>query len=151
MLYRKNNLDISTCNTCRAICACLDTSHYVRDSYLFSLVLGWQIVCRTCGRLFQTAAGLGRHTQSSQTCTRPVVAEEIISTRYRPTLDIGGLAAWQRRVKMATWVAGAWVILREDTSFLRASFVSTGFLVALDGSEDHKIRIPGVPQYNFRS
>ena len=45
-------------------------------------------MCRTCGRLFQTAAGLGRHTQSSQTCARPVVAEEIISTRYRPTIDM---------------------------------------------------------------
>ena len=61
----------------------------------------------------------------------------------------GGLEAWQRRVKMATWVAVAWTLLREDAAFLRSSFVSTGWLIAQDGSENHLPKIPGVPNYDF--
>ncbi len=46
-------------------------------------------------------------------------------------------------MKMADWVAAAWAIAREDleSDFLRAAFVSTGFLVAKDGSENHRIKI----------
>ena len=62
----------------------------------------------------------------------------------------GGLKAWQRRVKMATWVACAWSILKEDSQFLRSAFVSTGFLIARDGSEDHLIKLAGVPDYSFQ-
>jgi hypothetical protein len=39
---------------------------------------------------------------------------------------LGGLHQWQRRVKMAMWLAAAWTILREKAAFLRQSFVSTG-------------------------
>ena len=44
-------------------------------------------------------------------------------------------------MKMAHWVAAAWAIVREEADFLRAAFVSTGFLVAKDGSENHLIKI----------
>lgn len=63
--------------------------------------------------------------------------------------DLGGLQCWQRRVKMATWLAVAWSIVRADAPFLRAAFVSTGFLTAKDGSEDYKIKIPTVPDYSI--
>jgi hypothetical protein len=52
-----------------------------------------------------------------------------------------GLSASLRRTKMAMWAAGAWAIIREEADFLRAAFVSTGFLVAQDGSENHLIKI----------
>ena len=61
----------------------------------------------------------------------------------------GGLQAWQRRVKMATWLAAAWDMISSDAPFLRAAFVSTGFLIALDGTENNMIKIPGVPDYDF--
>ena len=34
-------------------------------------------------------------------------------------------------------------------NFLRSAFISTGFLVAKDRSEDHLIKMPGLPNYNF--
>ncbi len=49
---------------------------------------------------------------------------------------LGGLRAWQRRVKMATWLAASWVVLREQQHLLRQSFVSTGAFLdpaVLDG------------------
>jgi len=63
--------------------------------------------------------------------------------------EFGTLTASDRRMKMATWAAGAWAILRQESSFLRQAFVSTGFLIAKDGSESHLIQIPGVPDYDF--
>jgi hypothetical protein len=61
---------------------------------------------------------------------------------------LGGLHAWQRRGKMALWLAASWVVIREDAPFLRAAFVSTGFLIAKDGSENFLIKIPS-PGYDF--
>ena len=61
----------------------------------------------------------------------------------------GGLHAWERRVKMATWLAVAWSVVRCDSAFLRKAFISTGFLIAKNGSEDHLIKIPGVSDYDF--
>jgi hypothetical protein len=62
---------------------------------------------------------------------------------------LGGLSAWQRRAKMALWLAAAWVVIRDDAPFLRAAFVSTGFLIAQNGSENHLIKIPTAPSYDF--
>ena len=59
-------------------------------------------------------------------------------------------SAQQRRMKMATWAACAWAVLRTKTAFLRSAFVSTGFLIAKSG-EDSLIKIPGVANYNFRT
>jgi hypothetical protein len=41
--------------------------------------------------------------------------------------------------------------LGKETDFLRKSFVSTGFLIAKDGSENGQIVVPGVPDYDFTS
>jgi hypothetical protein len=59
------------------------------------------------------------------------------------------VAAWKRRVKMVTWTAAAWIELQDNSYLLRQAFVSTGWLLALDGSENSKITIPGLPGYDF--
>ena len=64
---------------------------------------------------------------------------------------VRGLKTWERRVRMATWAAKAWEIVRQDDHLLRQAFVSTGFLIAKDGSEKHLIKIPGVPDYDFEA
>jgi hypothetical protein len=43
----------------------------------------------------------------------------------------GGLEAWERRVCMATWLATAWKTLKHEADFLKSSFTSTRFLLAL--------------------
>jgi hypothetical protein len=45
-----------------------------------------------------------------------------------------GLSTSERRMKMAHWVAVAYGRSCEEADFLRAAFVSTGFLVSNDGS-----------------
>jgi hypothetical protein len=62
---------------------------------------------------------------------------------------LGGLSASQRRMYMAQWVAAAWHVIREDADFLRNAFVSTGFLIAKDGSENNKIKLAGITNYDF--
>ncbi len=61
------------------------------------------------------------------------------------------LSASDRRMKMATWAAAAWALLRQEAEFIRSAFVSTGFLIAKDGSESHLIQVPGAPDYDFTS
>ena len=60
-----------------------------------------------------------------------------------------GLTTSKRRMLMATWAAAAWAVVRQDASFLRSAFTSTGFLFAKDGSENDLIKVPGVPDYDF--
>ena len=43
----------------------------------------------------------------------------------------------------------AWEVLKQKPEFLRAAFVSTGWLLAKDGSENGLVKIPGVPDYDF--
>lgn len=62
----------------------------------------------------------------------------------------GGLSASQRRIHMAIWAAATWAILREKTEFIRKSFISTGFLVRKDRSEDSQIKVQGVENYDFK-
>ena len=62
---------------------------------------------------------------------------------------LGGLQTWQRRVRMATWLATAWTMIKDDAPFFRKAFVSTGFLIALDGSENKMIKLNGLPNYDF--
>ena len=59
------------------------------------------------------------------------------------------VAEWKRRVKMVLWTASAWIELQGNSHLLRQSFVTTGWLIALDGSENSKIQIPGLPGYDF--
>jgi hypothetical protein len=61
----------------------------------------------------------------------------------------GGLEAWERRVLMAQWTCAAWAVVSQESEFLRKSFVSTGFLIAKDGSENGEIVVPGFPDYDF--
>jgi hypothetical protein len=60
---------------------------------------------------------------------------------------VTGLEPWERRTKIAVWTAAAWANLRVHADFLRQAFVSTGFLIAKDGSEDDLIKIPGIENY----
>ena len=55
----------------------------------------------------------------------------------------------ERRIKMAQWAAYAWLIVQQKTDYLRSAFVSTGFLVAADRSEDHLIKMTGLDNYTF--
>jgi hypothetical protein len=56
-----------------------------------------------------------------------------------------GLEAHERRIRIAIWTAAAWwARLSINSEFLRKAFVSTGFLIAKDGSEDTFIKIKGV-------
>jgi len=61
----------------------------------------------------------------------------------------GGLQDWQKRVKLVLWLCTAWERMRKDHSFIKSTFVSTGWLIARDGSENHLIKIPGFPSYDF--
>jgi hypothetical protein len=72
-------------------------------------------------------------------------------TRWCNPPGQGGLEAWERRVLMAKWTCAAWLIVSTQTDFLRTAFVSTGFLLAKDGSENDLIKVPGVPDYDFTS
>jgi hypothetical protein len=62
----------------------------------------------------------------------------------------GGLEAWERRVLMTCWVARAWAIIQSDYQhLLRSAFITTGFLLAMDGSENNLVKIPGVANYDL--
>ena len=62
----------------------------------------------------------------------------------------GGLEAWERRVFIASWIVQAWDIMQvEYVHLLRSAFVSTGFLLPIDGSENNLIKVPGVSDYDF--
>jgi hypothetical protein len=58
----------------------------------------------------------------------------------------GNLSASCRRMLMAHWVVLAWRKIKQKKHLMRQSFVSTGFLIAKDGSEDHKIKMSGLPE-----
>ena len=101
-------------------------------------------------------------TDVTAPCDHHVFArmKHIINTFYEAELEInhslwcnppshGGLHAYQRRIYLATWTALAWQILRSDDAFLRSAFISTGCLLAKDGSEDHLIKVHGIDNYNF--
>ena len=63
--------------------------------------------------------------------------------------DAGGLHDWQKRVKVVMWAAAAWQELRQDYTFIKSTFVSTGWLIAKDGSENHLIKLKGIDNYDF--
>ena len=62
----------------------------------------------------------------------------------------GGLSAPERRVYIVNWVAAAWSTLQTKAAFIRKSFVSTGWLLAKDGSENHLVDLSKWNRpYNF--
>ena len=62
----------------------------------------------------------------------------------------GGLSAAERRVFIVNWVASAWSGLQTKAAFIRKSFVSTGWLLAKDGSENHLVDLTKWNRpYNF--
>ena len=67
--------------------------------------------------------------------------------------DSNGSSAMERRMLMATWLSEAWRHLQNTGAhLLDSAFLQTGFLVALDGSQDHLIQLQGWKgtQYRFR-
>ena len=52
-----------------------------------------------------------------------------------------GLSNAERRMKIAKWVSEAWAGLKEDGDFFKSVFQSTGFCNAMDGSEDHLVKV----------
>jgi hypothetical protein len=63
-------------------------------------------------------------------------------------------SAMSRRMLMAQWLSEAWKELTSEHSHLiDTAFVRTGFKLALDGSDDHKMEIQGwssLSPYSFR-
>jgi hypothetical protein len=59
--------------------------------------------------------------------------------------DAQGNAAMQRRMLMASWLSEAWKDLQSPkyNHMIKSAFVHTGFLLALDGSEDHLLNLQG--------
>jgi hypothetical protein len=51
----------------------------------------------------------------------------------------GGLSAAERRIFIVNWVACAWESLKTKAEFIRQAFVTTGWLLAKDGSENHLV------------
>ena len=64
-------------------------------------------------------------------------------------------SAETRRMLLAQWLSDAWTDLQLNHGhLLRSAFVQTGFLVAMDGSEDRLIKLQGwvkAEPYKFRS
>jgi len=82
--------------------------------------------------------------------------KELIGVFYRAELEDfrqkwmeDGLSSPECRMKMVTWAAGAWQIVKAEADFLRSAFLSTGFLVAKDGSEMSLIKIKGAEEYDY--
>jgi hypothetical protein len=53
----------------------------------------------------------------------------------------GELTAAERRIYIANWVGTAWTVLKTMPEFIRKSFVSTGWLLAKDGSKNHLVKL----------
>jgi hypothetical protein len=60
--------------------------------------------------------------------------------------DAESSSAMHRRMLMAQWLADAWEeLITNHKGLIEKAFVHTGFLLAKDGSEDHKMSIQGWP------
>jgi hypothetical protein len=71
--------------------------------------------------------------------------------RWRIQASEGGFTDSARRMLLAGFVDEAYRELKiSNQHLLRQCFVSTGWLIATDGSEDKLIKVPGVPNYRFR-
>ena len=57
-------------------------------------------------------------------------------------------SAMARRMLMAQWLSDAWTeLITNHKGMLLSAFIRTGFLLALDGSEDHLMEIQGWPAH----
>ena len=63
----------------------------------------------------------------------------------------GRINASERRVLFTKWVGAAWEELSSKTDMIVRSFEKCGISVAPDGSEDEKINIIGLEDYNVES
>jgi len=63
----------------------------------------------------------------------------------------GELTAAERRIYIAHWVEPAWDVMKTMPEFMRESLVSTGWLLAKDGSENHLVKLKKyLKEYDFR-
>jgi hypothetical protein len=70
--------------------------------------------------------------------------------RNREAWENGELTAAERRIYIVNWVGTAWEVLKTMPVFIRKSFVSTGWLLAKDGSENHLVKLKKyIKEYNF--
>ena len=54
----------------------------------------------------------------------------------------GGLTAMKKRMMVAVWATEAWQeLIEKNQKLIRGAFIRTGFLLAKDGSENHKIEL----------
>lgn len=60
---------------------------------------------------------------------------------WQKNYGAGGLSVSSKRMWVATWTAEAWQEMKRDQQYvIEQSFVQTGFVQAMDGSEQHLIR-----------
>jgi len=64
-----------------------------------------------------------------------------------------GISAMSKRINAVIWGTTAWkFLLQEKQYLLKKAFVSTGWYpLAVDGTEDHLIKVGDVQNYEFRS
>jgi hypothetical protein len=102
----------------------------------------------TPGDCTDVVAPVDHHVGAAMKSIINLFFHEEMSLCYDRWMD-EGVGAAEVRMLLASWVAQAWDIVKCKADFLRSAFVSTGFLLAKDGSEDHKINI-GYPGYKYR-
>ena len=73
---------------------------------------------------------------------RPWLDDDVNLARW----ENGTLTASERRILLSHWFADAVKKALEKTRALRAYFEHTGCLMTIDGSEDHLIKLEGVPR-----
>ena len=78
------------------------------------------------------------------------VLYEHVLERNREAWENGELNAAERRIYIVNWVGTAWEVLKTMPEFIRKSFVSTGWLLAKDGSENHLVKLKKyIEKYDF--
>jgi hypothetical protein len=78
------------------------------------------------------------------------VLYEMELERNREAWENGELTAAERRIYIVIWVGTAREVLQTMPEFIKKSFVSTGWLLAKDGSENHLVKLKKyMKEYNF--
>ena len=71
--------------------------------------------------------------------------------RWRQPSAQGGFSESEKRMLLSAFTEEAYLDLKlQNKHLLRQCFVSTGWLIANDRSEDKLVQVPGVANYRFR-
>ena len=83
--------------------------------------------------------------------------KKLMSTFYHDELRLNydqwvdeGISASECRMLMLEWLLLSWEVLCQQPDMIRQAFVSTGCMLALDGSDWQKVKIHTLPNYDYR-